>query len=730
MTPTPIHITLDQLISRDYSLIPTQPNKKPFFKWEPYQTTKPSRAQLVTWQKEHNPSGWAVVTGSVSGIITLDFDGEPGVKSMERLGLRAHRITPSNGRHVDFEHPGWKVPTLNGKSKQELGKQWPSLDIRGDGGYAICFGKTDKGQYQWLRDPDPEPLSILPEPLRAFLGLLHPPKQKSQPDPIPISSNRNHSLGRLDPELLIQKALAEISRNGGRNNSGFCLAQQLRDNGYSESETKSFALAYRSRCPDTNSKGQVEPYTEHECLASVKKTFEMPARQPWGQQRNQYSVTRGATALAPEPLEDVFRETPPSSLYERNTEVHAGRTTAQPEGDRDWRARLITDKKGFPKACLANAITALTFAPEWAGVLAYDEFSFNVVSISPLPWKALDGVMEWGAQDDRLLTDWLQHQGILLGLEIVGQAVETVARKQARHPLREYLDALTWDGVERLNYWLQFYLGAEDSIFCRAVASKFCLSAIARAYQPGVKADCVLILEGAQGIRKSTAIESLFGTRFFTDDISDLGSKDAALQVAGVWVVELGELDSMNKVETGRIKAFVSRKIDRFRPPYGKRTISAPRSCVFVGTVNHDTYLKDETGARRFWPIRCHTINHEQLALDRDQLWAEAISRYHAGETWWLDTDEQHEQAEEAQADRYEGDPWGELIKPWIEGRNSVKTTEILQSCLNKPHDQWSHSDKIRISRILTAAKWERYKHELEPNVDGKRMFEPRYRPR
>src|SRR5512132_1741296 len=155
----------------------------------------------------------------------------------------------------------------------------------------------------------------------------------------------------------------------------------------------------------------------------------------------------------------------------------------------------------------------------------------------------------------------------------------------------------------------------------------------------GAKADCCLILEGPQGIRKSTALRTIAG-EYFTDELADLGSKDAAMQTRGVWIIELSEFDNLSHAEVARIKAFMSRTTDRFRPPYGMRLVESQRQCVFAGTVNHGTYLRDETGGRRFWPIRCGRIDVEALARDRDQLWAEARLKFDGGTLWWLDSDE------------------------------------------------------------------------------------------
>lgn len=390
-----------------------------------------------------------------------------------------------------------------------------------------------------------------------------------------------------------------------------------------------------------------------------------------------------------------------------------------------WRDGLLLNLNGTVKPVLANAITALRCAPEWAGVIAYNEFAHFTVMQRPAPWMKPDAAaaVDWAPNEDILTTEWLHHQGIFVSVEATGQAVEAVARERPFHPVRKYLKDLVWDGTHRLQSWLADYLGVDPSPYSTAVGSRWMIAAVARVFEPGCKADCCLILEGEQGIRKSTALRVL-AQPWFTDEIADLGSKDAALQTRGVWVIEIAELDSMSRSDVGKIKAFMSRATDRFRPPYGKRPIDSQRQCVFAGSVNHGTYLRDETGGRRFWPVQCKApvIDVDALADVRDQLWAEAAYLYFDGKPWWLDSVTLNREAAEEQADRYEGDPWDELILEWAGIRESVSIAEVLTSCLEKKKDLWTQTDKNRVARCLRAQGWVRY------NSGPRRAREWRYR--
>lgn len=392
----------------------------------------------------------------------------------------------------------------------------------------------------------------------------------------------------------------------------------------------------------------------------------------------------------------------------------------------NWREKLLYNHQRNPKPSIYNVEIALRYAPEWRGVLGFSEFSGNAWALKLFPGGTNAVPRPWTDNDDTQLTVWLHEQGINVSPQIAGRAVQHVATDAPFHPVRKYLQGLSWDGIERLTSWLMDWCGVEvdqHAAYVAAVGSRWLISAVARVFQPGCKADCCLILEGSQGIRKSTALRIL-GGEWFTDELAEMGSKDSAVQAQGAWIIEISELDAMRRSEVERVKAFMSRSTDRFRPPYGHYAISFPRQCVFAASTNKETYLPDETGNRRFWPVACSgEIRTDELAATRDQLWAEAYHLYQRGCPWWLDGADLVEQARLEQMKRYDADPWQQLIRDWLESRQDVSVSQILSLCIAKPAKDWTQMDRNRVAKVLRADGWIRYNAR---NEDAEREW--RYR--
>lgn len=378
-------------------------------------------------------------------------------------------------------------------------------------------------------------------------------------------------------------------------------------------------------------------------------------------------------------------------------------------GGGDGDSPFILDQYDKPRPILANAIAAVSAA--LGERLFHNEFLLAAMLSGAPPWapdrgRRDDPPRELTDADDIGCADWLQREhSIYVGPEIAAQALQHVAQQRTVHPVRDYLDGLRWDRKPRLATWLTYFLGTPDAPYVRAVAEKWMVSAVARVYQPGCKADCALILEGRQGLLKSSAL-AVLGGDWFTDEIDDLGSKDAALQCRGVWIVEMAELTSLQRTSVEKVKAFMARKTDRFRPPYGRRLITSPRQCVFAGTVNDAAYLRDDTGGRRFWPVECVAIDLEALKDARNQLWAEAVVRFKAKATWWLDDADIIAAAEVEQDARFLEDAWENEVSRYLFGCGETTVGQVLEHALLIPKGQWTRAHEMRVASIFKRLGW------------------------
>lgn len=373
----------------------------------------------------------------------------------------------------------------------------------------------------------------------------------------------------------------------------------------------------------------------------------------------------------------------------------------------------LTTAQNQKRPIHSNVIVCLRTHDTWAGKLAYNQLTKRTM-VSGAPWDGPGSKPRpWREHDDILLADWLaRYEGLFIHQpSVIQQSVETVARENDYHPVVRYLNALEWDGEPRIDSWLVDYLGCipndvQSAKYLAAVGRCVLISAVARAYKPGCKVDTCLILEGGQGRFKSTAVRTLAGD-WYTDDLRDITSKDASMQVQ-TWIVELSELDSLTRAEASHIKAFISRQVDRFRPPYGRRIEEFPRPGIFVGTVNPSEYLKDDTGARRFWPVETGYIHIGWLEEDRDQLWAEARDRYMAGNPWWFDADERAELAAPMEDARRVRDPWEDDVLKFVEahlmhGYQYVTLQDILKIALDFKTSSVDHKSALRVASIMRA---------------------------
>jgi predicted P-loop ATPase len=292
---------------------------------------------------------------------------------------------------------------------------------------------------------------------------------------------------------------------------------------------------------------------------------------------------------------------------------------------------LSFTKDGSLKPTSLTLDTILRHDEDWAKGFIYNSRTKTVMFNKrfPIQHDENDGMKMDPDTDMHRMTVWFgKNYGVEPAKEKLGDAIYAISNEKKFDPVQDYLNALEWDGTERLERWLILLAGVEDTPINRAYSKCWLISAVARAMQPGCKADTMLVLMGAQGTGKSTLFEILAGSEHFTDHMSDFKDKDSKLELQGPWIIEMSEMASMKKGRIEDVKQFLTVKADRFRAPFAKDTKAHPRRMVFGGSTNQETFVNDTTGGRRFWPIKVGNINLKGLQERRDQLWAEAMHCY------------------------------------------------------------------------------------------------------
>jgi len=380
-----------------------------------------------------------------------------------------------------------------------------------------------------------------------------------------------------------------------------------------------------------------------------------------------------------------------------------------------WKDMFARTESGSLIAHMQNVELILGNDERWAGVIGFSSFSSKIVKLRVPPYGGTLG--EWADIDDMRVMKWLAQQyNLRVKTSHVIEAVSVVAHDNSFHPVCKYLEGLEWDRVPRLETWLTDILGVELTDYSRKVGKRWMVSAVGRVMSPGCKADSVMILEGAQGAGKSTAL-GILGGEWFMDTPFTLGDKEAFQAIRGKWIIELGELDSFNKAESTKAKQFFSASTDTYRESYGRRSMDVPRQCVFAGTTNQDEYLKDATGNRRYWPVACTKVDLEQLREIRDQLWAEAMFCYEAGDIWWVIREEAPLFAQ-AQEERFVVDEWEGPILSWLEESQIGETatgSEILSGALKLDFGHWGKPEQMRVGAIMHRLGWRKVRQPALP---------------
>ena len=381
----------------------------------------------------------------------------------------------------------------------------------------------------------------------------------------------------------------------------------------------------------------------------------------------------------------------------------------------ELRAKLVAHR-GRPLDCRENVLYCMTLDPVLKNLIRKNDFTQLLERSADAPWGRPAG--DWDDEDDLMLGEYLlrTHGLSVKSKGTLRDGVLMAARLSKYNPIIDWVKAEAWDGRERLEHWLTDVFEIEDRPYTRLIGKCFMMGLVKRAIQPGCKFDYMLILKGEQGLAKSGAFRAL-AFPYFTDNAIRVGDKDSQMAMQLAWIVESAELESLNKSETTLIKQFLSAQEDWYRPPYGSQMVKQPRHSVNVGTTNADTFLKDATGDRRFWPLEVFTVNLETLTNMRSQLLAEALHRVNAGEQYWPTREQERELIFPEQEPFKKADPWEDNLDEYVNAdfgnlntdlprrdRDFFASTELYEKALNIKADRIDGNGQMD-TRIVNCMK-------------------------
>jgi Virulence-associated protein E/Bifunctional DNA primase/polymerase, N-terminal len=652
--------------------------------------------QISTWWRRWPNAMIGVRTGAASGVWAIDPDAPDGdkpdglaawavlVAKHGPVHTHTHR-TPGGGQHLLFAWDAHR-PVTN----REGDLSGTGINVRGEGGYIIAppSRRADGRAYEIAESLDFFRFATAPD----WLYELIIPERSAPPIGasafgqvrLPSGGRRSYAAAALRGEC-DRVAGAVRDRNIALNTAALKLGGLVGAGKLAEDEVVAALYDAATACGYIASDGQ------HAAMATINSGMKAGIKNP-------------------------------RVIPERRAKPHV----QVPQGGRNppsWLEDCLTDDKGQPLAVLANALIALRDAPELSDVLAFDQMLCAPVLTSALPGE------DHGPIETRPVTDvdvskvqeWLQRAGLhRIGKDTVHQACDQRAHERSFHPVRQDIEATAWDGHARAANWLVRYLGCEDTAYIREIGKMFLVSMIARIYEPGCKSDYMLVLEGPQGARKSTAC-AILGGEWFSDNLPDVSTagKDVAQHLVGKWLIEIAEMSAMSKAEDAALKAFITRPVERYRPSYGRKEVIQPRQCVFIGSTNKAAYLRDETGGRRFWPVKVGAIDTDALAIDRAQLFAEALILYRSGTKWWPNDRFEVEHIKPQQEARFEADAWEESIAEFLRQVDQTTVSLVARDALHIEVPRIGTADQRRIAAAMERLGWKRQKVAW----DGKRWW-------
>jgi Virulence-associated protein E/Bifunctional DNA primase/polymerase, N-terminal/Primase C terminal 2 (PriCT-2) len=662
------------------------------------------RATIERWWTETPNANIGLACGRDGAPIAFDLDGPGGIEEFRGLRASATLVQVTRrGFHVLYIPPPG-VTIRNHNARRAKGAD--GIDVKGLGGYialAPSFDRRTGHRYSWHERQ--LPIAALPPHLLSWLEERSGARGKRRmatgvekvgfanfpPKPPWLVSGDRESL--TDILLASQRAdvlaaLREIGPPGPGYDHWWKIGAALHDWDPSPAGLVIFK-AWSRRHPDYRD-------AEHQEACDKKWADYGRQREPGAEKvtiATVYALAREARAN--KPIEQTNRhDVPPSQRIARFIDF-----------DRHRKPRPSTTNAGI-------AIEAL-------GVICRKDMFHEKMLVGGYPIQAWAGALS----DDvvHMLRKIIKRQyGFDPGEKPTRDAAIQLCLENQFNPVTAYLDGLCWDGRERLGRWVVDYLGARDTPLNREFGRLMLIAAVRRARHPGAKFDQILVLEGVEGTGKSSALRILADDDNFSDQ-NILAGSDREQQEAfqGIWIHEIAELAGMRRTDVERVKQFASRTEDRARPAYGRIRVDMKRRGIFVATTNEETYLKSETGNRRFWPIETGTINLERLKRDRDQLWAEAAVCEARGDSIVLDEKFRKIAAEE-QERRLDEDAWHDRVATWAQTQNKeITVSDVLQNCLHLTMAQIGQLEQNRAVRILKRIGYRR----KQKRVDGRRKW-------
>ncbi len=544
---------------------------------------------------------------------------------------------------------------------------------------------------------------------------VFPPSTLVSGEPIEWVGRGASEIAEVDGDELVQRArrlaaASELARNypkiGGRHDAAFVLGGFLARCGFSPAAAAVLVEAVGAASLQPGDKRRDMARTARDGATAERRAGFPALAETFG---------KGPTEKAADWLGYTEKREPPGNGGKRAPSLPPFLPTKG----------MVKDDRGRLVSNVANVMAVLRGVADVERCFAFDEMLCQAMLVAPLPSPSggipnePEDVRPVKDTDVTQLQEWLQHVGLpKIGRDQVFQAVDLRAVERSYHPVRAYLDGLVWDRAPRVSKFFPAYFGVVGTPYVEAIGPMFLCAMVARIYQPGCKSDYMVVLEGPQGILRSAACKVLGGD-WFSDNLPHIISseKDAFQHLRGKWLIEIAEMSAISKAEDAALKAFLTRTTEIYRPSYGRGEVHQPRQCIFIGSTNKETYLRDETGGRRYWPVAAGAIDLAALTRDRDQLFAEAVTLYRNGARWWPNATFEREHIKPEQEARFEGDPWRETIANWIDDKSTATVGEIARMALFIETPRLGTADARRISSVLQSLGWRRGKHDSKGNI-------------